>query len=213
MEPAPLGRIHLVLDLDVLSTVPRSEDRLRALLQAGLDSLQLRGPGYATADLIRNGRPIAALAREYRIPFVVNADLEAAEALDAYGLHLPARAGAPAEVRSTLPAGMRIGASVHDAAELARAHGADWILVSPVFPTPSKPGAVGLGPEGLRALATASSTPVYALGGIAARHVPACRAAGVAGVAAIRALLGPDGETLVRAAHAAWDAGGNGVSA
>ncbi len=206
MTPSPLGRVHLVADLDFLDTLADPLGCIRALLAAGLDSLQLRAPGRPPADVLARGHALRAAAREHGAFFAVNGDAALALALAADGLHLPARAEAPRDVRPRLPAGMRVGASVHDRAELARSAGADWLIVSPVFATRSKPGADALGAAGLSALVAAANAPVHALGGIGPDRVAACLGAGAAGVAAIRGLLEADGPELIRRAHAWPDA-------
>jgi thiamine-phosphate pyrophosphorylase len=84
-----------------------------------------------------------------------------------------------------------VGRSCHDAAELdrARAEGCDWLMLSPVHATPSKPGyGPALGPAGLAALLAGRTGPrAYALGGVRPGDVAACRAAGAHGVA----VMGP----------------------
>ena len=59
-------------------------------------------------------------------------------------------------------------ASCHDEDELKCAEqlGCDFVLLSPVLPTQSHPGAPILGWEKFAAIAAASSIPVYALGGL-----------------------------------------------
>ncbi len=59
-------------------------------------------------------------------------------------------------------------ATAHSAREIARANlcGADAVLLSPVFPTRSHPGAPTLGPVRFRLLARLSASPVIALGGM-----------------------------------------------
>ncbi len=59
-------------------------------------------------------------------------------------------------------------ATVHDMREIAKANrmGADAVMLSPVFPTRSHPGAAGLGPLRFRLLASHAQMPVIALGGM-----------------------------------------------
>jgi 8-oxo-dGTP diphosphatase len=61
-----------------------------------------------------------------------------------------------------------VGASCHNAGELARAQvlGADLAVLGPVLPTPSHPGAAGMGWEAFAALLQDCPLPVYALGGL-----------------------------------------------
>jgi thiamine-phosphate diphosphorylase len=100
-------------------------------------------------------------------------------------IHLAARQPFPA-VRPAL-----VGRSCHDAEEVAAAaaEGSDYVTVSPVFPSPSKPGyGPPLGPAGLATLVK-DAPPVYALGGVRPADVPACRAAGAYGVAVMGAVM------------------------
>jgi len=80
-----------------------------------------------------------------------------------------------------------IGCSVHDRneAEAARTGGADYLLLGPMFPTPTHPGREPLGLAAVRGIVRLG-LPVIAIGGIEPRHVRALAAEGVSGVAAIR---------------------------
>ncbi|MDG4825586.1 thiamine phosphate synthase [Asanoa sp. WMMD1127] len=100
-------------------------------------------------------------------------------------VHLAARDPFPA------PRPALVGRSCHDAAEVAAAtaEGCDYVTVSPVFPSPSKPGyGPPLGLAGLAAL-TRPAPAAYALGGVRPSDVAACRAAGARGVAVMGAVM------------------------
>jgi thiamine-phosphate diphosphorylase len=102
------------------------------------------------------------------------------------GAHLAAADPLPA-VRPPI-----LGRSRHDRPELARAtaEGCDYVTLSPVFPSPSKPGyGPALGPEGLADLALAAGPLVYALGGVTPDRVAACLSAGAFGVAVMGAVM------------------------
>lgn len=82
-----------------------------------------------------------------------------------------------------------VGRSCHSRAEVDRAvaERCDYVLVSPIYPTASKPGyGPALGPSGLAALVRVGQ-PAYALGGVSPETVADCRAAGAYGVA----VMGP----------------------
>jgi thiamine-phosphate pyrophosphorylase len=94
-----------------------------------------------------------------------------------------------------------VGRSCHDAAELdrARAEGAEYATLSPVFATRSKPGyGPALGLDRFAALCAGAGLPVYALGGVeSADRAAACRAAGAHGVAVMGVVMRADDPAAV----------------
>lgn len=101
-------------------------------------------------------------------------------------VHLSAREVFP-RIRPTL-----VGRSCHGPDEVASAaaEGCDYITLSPVFATSSKPGyGPALGSTGLRRLCTVAAPPAYALGGVHPPDVASCLAAGAAGVAVMGPLM------------------------
>jgi thiamine-phosphate pyrophosphorylase len=142
------------------------------------------------AELIAIGHGYGALVG-------IHDDIDAA----AGAVHLPG-GGDPAAARLRLPDGL-IGVSAHTAAEAAaqlRA-GADYVTLSPIFLTGSKPGygpALGLG--GLTEAAQLSGGPVLALAGVTAANAAACLRAGAAGIAVMGEVMrADDPEAVVRA--------------
>ncbi|HZJ06215.1 MAG TPA: thiamine phosphate synthase [Nocardioidaceae bacterium] len=83
-----------------------------------------------------------------------------------------------------------VGRSCHCADEVADAgaEGCDYVTLSPVFATASKPGyGPALGLPGLAALTARAAPPAYALGGVHPPDVADCLAAGASGIA----VMGP----------------------
>lgn len=91
-----------------------------------------------------------------------------------------------------------VGRSCHDEAELSRLTTERYAMVSPVFPTPSKPGyGPPLGLDGLARLVARSPVPVLALGGVTPGNAAGCLAAGAAGVAVMGAVMRADDPAAV----------------
>ncbi|HET9886638.1 MAG TPA: thiamine phosphate synthase [bacterium] len=188
-----LGRCHLIVNVEGLQE--GDETRVRALLAAGLPSLQVRAKGPDARRSLERWSILRDLARDAGAFFVVNGDIDAAKSLDADGIHLPAKGPTLHEARDATPH-LSVGMSCHDREEVARAEGADWIFLAPVFSVPAKGQPLGL--AGLAKLAAESAAPAYALGGVDKSNVAACFDAGAAGIAAIRSLWGAGGEALIR---------------
>ena len=83
-----------------------------------------------------------------------------------------------------------LSASCHNEEEVRHANklGLDFIVVSPVLPTQSHPGAETLGWNGLQALTELACLPVYALGGMSTAERETAFRYGAQGVAGIRSL-------------------------
>jgi len=145
------------------------------------------------ADLVELGRPFGALVMAHE-------DIGAVEAVSAAGVHLPAGSD-PAAARRRLPRGL-IGVSAHsenEAGAQLRA-GADYVTLSPIFLTDSKPGyGPALGLDALAAAAAKAPGPIVALGGITPHNAAACLAAGARGVAVMGEIMrAADPEATIR---------------
>ncbi|HYH20435.1 MAG TPA: thiamine phosphate synthase [Azospirillum sp.] len=163
---------------------------------AGLRWLSLRDKDLAHAERAALARALVERARPWGASVTVHGDPELARAVEASGAHLPDGGDAVA-ARALLGARAMIGVSAHDRAgvERAAAQGADYVTLSPVFPSPSKPGyGPPLGLDGFARIAAGAPLPVLALGGIDAGNAAAVLAAGAAGVAVMGALLRADVE-------------------
>jgi thiamine-phosphate pyrophosphorylase len=120
---------------------------------------------------------------------LVNDRLDVALAAGAGGVHLGGQSIPVAAVRKVAPRPFVVGVSCHSLAEATAAEsgGADYLLLGPVFETPSKlkyGPPLGLGQ--LRDVTARVSIPVLALGGITVERVQACLEAGATGIAGIR---------------------------
>ena len=133
---------------------------------------------------------LRTLTRDHNALFLINDDWRAVEAFGADGVHLGADDAVAAEfpeIRRALGDRL-IGLSCGTAGEAraAQAAGADYIGAGAVFATRSKSDAgEPIGIEGLRDIASATTLPVVAIGGIDEKSLPAVRATGVAMAAMI----------------------------
>ena len=147
--------------------VPDAVQRVRQALEGGIALLQYR---RKQRDL-HEAREIAALARRYKVPLIVNDDVELALELDAEGAHLGRGDGDLGAARKRL--GRRIlGASCYNDAELARraiGAGADYVAFGSVFSSPTKPQAVR---APLALFALEANVPLCAIGGITLQNAP-----------------------------------------
>lgn len=158
---------------------------LQSRLEAGLRLIQLREKNFARAELRELARRVMVLAHAHGANVLLNGDVALAHEVGADGVQLTARQLAELTER---PAVQWCAASCHSAEELHRAEvlGCDFALLSPVLPTQSHPGAPHLGWGNFAAIASGSSIPVYALGGLRHDDMQAAWQHGAHGVALLR---------------------------
>ena len=153
---------------------------VEARMKDGLRLVQVRDKGnWERARLIY---VVTSMARQYGAKVLVNGG----PAAD--GIHLSA--GELMKMRSRPKAGPNctlMAASCHTVDELghAMAIGLDFVVLGPVKPTRSHPGATVLGWDGFRRIAEGASIPVYAIGGLRPSDLDEARRAGAHGLAMI----------------------------
>jgi thiamine-phosphate pyrophosphorylase len=158
------------------------EELAAALFAGGCRWLSLREKDLPPPQRLAMLRRLVALGRNFGATIMVHDDIAAAKEAGAAGVHLPAGAS-PRAARARLGEGALIGQSAHHREEIlkAAAEGADYVTLSPIFVTASKPG---YGPAlGLSVLRGPWPLPVLALGGVDAGNLASCLAAGAAGAA------------------------------
>ena len=170
--------------------------------------IQLRLKEESARSLVEIARAIQVMVPD--VPLVVNDRADVALAAGAAGVHVGVDDLAPALLRRVVPPGFIIGASVGNDDEVARAAGADYVGIGPVYATGSKADAgAAIGAARFTELATRCALPAVAIGGITSDRVAEVLAAGASGVAVISALFGASDPTqAARAIRSALDASG-----
>jgi thiamine-phosphate pyrophosphorylase len=181
-------------------------DSIRSLIELvnlGVGTIQLRvkGLGEAQAEaLVREAvESVAGTATK----LVVNDYWHAAIAAGAAHVHLGQDDLATADVAAIRAAGITLGLSTHDEAELeiALRHRPDYVALGPIYATSVK--AMSVGPHG-PGLLTAwkkrlGPIPLVAIGGITLERAPEVYAAGADSIAVVSDIANAtDPETRVR---------------
>lgn len=158
---------------------------LEKAFERGMRLVQIRERKLDDDALIAFAKRVAALASKVGANVLLNAEPALAARAGMQGVHLTA---ARLLASRTRPAFECVGASCHDARELAQAAvlDLDFVVLGPVKDTPTHPGARTLGWEGFSALVADYPLPVYALGGLVLADTRDAWRAGAHGIAAIR---------------------------
>ena len=168
---------------------------LEAALRGGVTCFQLRekGEGALTGDaLLGFARKCQALCRLYRVPFIINDDVDLALALNADGVHVGQDDEQAESVRKRIGPDKWLGVSTHNATEVqvAQSIGADYIGLGPIYQTATKLDASEVvGTDLVKRIRTAfPDIPMVAIGGITLATTESILQAGADGVAVVSAI-------------------------
>ncbi len=191
---APANRLdpsllRLVLITDARGDLARIEAVVTAALLGGVRFVQLREPHWSARHYMQACERLLPLLDEVRGALIVNDRIDVAAARMAHGTQIGHRSLPPEVARDVLGQNLLLGYSAHDQGELdlAVVGGCDFVLLSPVWPTTSKPGMPHLGEARAAHLTAKARLPVVWLGGVdlekagrIARVPPLGRPAGIA---------------------------------
>ena len=159
-------------------------------LKGGVTFLQLREKELDSETFLEEALKIKDVCRKYKVPFIINDNVDVAVASDADGIHIGQEDAAIGDVRKRVGAGKIIGVSAQtvEQAVLAESQGADYLGVGAVFKTGSKDDAEDVSLETLRKICDAVSIPVVAIGGITENNLSLLKGSGISGIAVISAI-------------------------
>ncbi len=191
-------RFYLITDRRRCS--PRSlQTVVREACDHGVKAVQLREKDMGSDELVAYVQRLSEITRKRSAKLFINRGRPVGTTEDAFlaasigsdGFHFPESIVFPHKLKQRFPK-LIIGMSTHsvNAAIVASTEGADFVTFGPVFETESKkPFGPPQGLDVLRAVARASTIPVFAIGGITPENTADCLAAGAHGVAAIGAVM------------------------
>ena len=165
---------------------------LQEALQAGVRLIQLREKDLDTRSLLTLATEVLTLTRSYNASLLINDRVDVAQAIGAEGVHLRANSLPIPVTRRILGPKALIGASAHTSQEVmaAEAQGADFIVLGPIYDTPSKRDfGPPLGIQVMGEVQRTCHTPLYAIGGLTPERAAGVREAGGYGVAVISSIL------------------------
>ncbi|GCF11577.1 thiamine phosphate synthase [Dictyobacter arantiisoli] len=163
-----------------------------AAIAGGATVIQLRDKQASTRILINEGMALRELTAQHGVLLIVNDRIDVALAINADGVHV-GQDDMPGELARTLLGPDRIlgiTAGTMEEAVAGISAGADYLGISPIYPTRTKDDAGE--PVGLSLLTDISrrySTPLVAIGGITADNATEVLRAGATGVAVITAVV------------------------
>ena len=145
---------------------------------------------------------ILRLCRDYKIPCIVNDEVDMCRILEADGVHLGEKDDNIAEVRRILGEDAIIGSSCYDQlnrAKQAQKEGASYVAFGAMFETSAKPNAPRATLELLREAKSQIQIPIVAIGGITVNNAHDVIKTGIDAIAVITSLY--DAKTIKETAE------------
>jgi len=195
--------VSLVI-LDRFYPIVDSADWARRLVGAGARLIQLRVKDKDDAAVAAEARAALVVCRAAGATLVVNDHWRGAIEVGAPWVHLgQGDLDAGADVGAIRKAGIKLGVSTHDDAELARALALepDYIALGPIYPTVLK--VMAFAPQGLARIGEwkkrVGALPLVAIGGLNVERARLCLVAGADVVSVVTDItLNPDPEARAR---------------
>ena len=165
---------------------------LQRVLTAAAPAIQLRERDLSARELMTLAREVQALTASHRSQLLINDRIDIALALEGVGVHLRSNSLPVSVARQMLGAQRLLGISVHAVEEAVQAEsqGVDYIVLGPIYETPSK--QMFGPPLGIHTLEKACKlvrVPIIGIGGVTAARAREMRCVGAFGAAVITAIL------------------------
>ena len=160
-------------------------------IKGGATFVQIREKNLEEQEFEEEAIRLKKLCGKYKIPFVINDNVQLAKKIDADGVHIGQDDMNLLEARKILGEQKIIGVSAQTVEEavLAENQGADYLGVGAVFQTGSKDDAIEVPLETLKKICKAVKIPVVAIGGITKDNVSKLKNSGICGISVISAIF------------------------
>ncbi|MEY8355329.1 thiamine phosphate synthase [Lachnospiraceae bacterium 54-53] len=167
-------------------------EQIGEALSSGVTLLQLREKHLDKHKFLEEALLVRELTKRYKVPLIINDDVEIALRCGADGVHVGQEDLSPAEVRRLIGPDRILGVTAKTVEQAVKAFeaGADYLGSGAVFPSPTKKDAIPMTLERLSAICRSVSIPVTAIGGITAENVSSLKGTGIAGAAVVSGIFG-----------------------
>jgi len=179
---------------------------VEAALRGGAVVVQYRDKQPLDADHLAS--QLLKLCKQYKVPLLINDDVELALRVGADGVHLGREDGSIERARQRLGKHAILGVSCYDSvehAQQAQAQGATYVAFGRFFPSSSKPLALPASIETLRVAKQVLTVPIVAIGGILPENGSLLLEAGADLLAVIGGLFDDQPEQAARTYQALFE--------
>lgn len=163
------------------------------VLANGATCIQIREKDLDYKSFEEEAKELQKICNKYKVPFIVNDNVEIAVAIKADGVHVGQTdiKDMDKDIRQMIGKDMILGISASTVKEAVTAQeaGADYIGVGAVFATGTKDDASNISMQTLQSITDAVSIPVVAIGGITQDNLMELKGSGIDGISVISAIF------------------------
>lgn len=168
---------------------------VKAAIKSGVKIIQYREKNLPKEKMIEEAIKIREMCKENNVLFLINDCVDIALKVNADGVHLGLEDIPYEKARALLGKEKIIGMTAHNKEEAINfeKQGADYIGISPIFTTTTKPDAGNaIGTEKLKKIVNLIKIPCVAIGGINENNIKEVIKTGAEGIAIISAIVAKD---------------------
>lgn len=182
--------LYLVTDRHWLANRSLEDDVEKAIL-GGVTMVQLREKNIDNDSFIELAKKVKQVCNKYKVPFIINDNLEVALAVDSDGIHIGQDDLPASLVRQKIGPNKILGVSAHnlDEAIAAKKAGATYLGAGAMFSTTTKDNTTNLSIEQLQTITKNVDIPVVAIGGINYDNCLSLKNCNLAGIAVVSAIM------------------------
>lgn len=169
-------------------------DCVQQAIAGGVTFVQLREKDAPRVEVVAIARELARLCDTAHVPFVIDDAVDIALEVGADGVHVGQDDMACSKAREILGPDAIVGVSAQtvEQALAAQSAGADYLGVGALIPTATKPDAVDVTYDELRAICSAVDIPVVGIGGLNVKTIGQFAGSGADGAAVVSAIFAAD---------------------
>jgi len=187
-------RLYLVISEE--SCLGRNMYRVaEEAIRGGVDIVQLREKTASVKEFTEKARKLREVLDRYKVPLIINDNLEVAREVDAFGIHVGNKDMPPTRVRELWSKQTCVGYSIEYLTQLANneTRVSDYLGLSPVFNTRTKTDTVTeWGISGVHLIRQLTDKPLVAIGNMNAANAREVMRAGADCIAVVSAICGAE---------------------
>lgn len=160
-------------------------------IKGGVTMIQLREKELGEDDFIEEAICMKKICEKYKVPLIINDNLEVALKSKADGIHVGISDMPVWEIRKKAGKDFIVGATAKTTGQAVAAadDGADYLGVGAVFPSPTKKDAIRITKDQLRHITESVEIPAVAIGGINLENAEELTGCGISGIAVVSAVF------------------------